>query len=308
MATGRENLVLAGPHPGHDRAAAARPAPRSCSTASTSTDAADRLVKTYSGGMARKLDVAIGLVHRPARALPRRADHRARPRGARRDVGRDRAAGRGRAGHRAAHHALPRRGRPARRPAGDRRPRPGRRRGHAGRAQERAARRHRAVVELGSRRRRDRRRSAARRAARAARGRRRTATHAAGPGRQRRARRPAGRSPPSRAAACRSPPSTVARPSLDDVYLRHAGRTFEWRHDRDDGHRPPRAVARHSRVPRPPARCARCGAQPAFAGRRRWSSRSSGCCCSAQLFSRSSTSPASAPTRHLPRVPHPGLS
>ena len=28
-------------------------------------DAADRLAKTYSGGMARKLDVAIGLVHRP---------------------------------------------------------------------------------------------------------------------------------------------------------------------------------------------------------------------------------------------------
>jgi ABC-2 type transport system ATP-binding protein len=29
-------------------------------------EAADRLVKTYSGGMARKLDVAIGLMHRPA--------------------------------------------------------------------------------------------------------------------------------------------------------------------------------------------------------------------------------------------------
>ena len=28
-------------------------------------DAADRLVRTWSGGMARKLDVAIGLVHRP---------------------------------------------------------------------------------------------------------------------------------------------------------------------------------------------------------------------------------------------------
>ncbi|HYU04665.1 MAG TPA: ATP-binding cassette domain-containing protein, partial [Jatrophihabitantaceae bacterium] len=28
-------------------------------------DAADRLVRTYSGGMARKLDVAIGLIHRP---------------------------------------------------------------------------------------------------------------------------------------------------------------------------------------------------------------------------------------------------
>ena len=29
-------------------------------------DAADRLVRTWSGGMSRKLDVAIGLVHRPA--------------------------------------------------------------------------------------------------------------------------------------------------------------------------------------------------------------------------------------------------
>ena len=29
------------------------------------TDAANRLVRTYSGGMARRLDVAIGLVHRP---------------------------------------------------------------------------------------------------------------------------------------------------------------------------------------------------------------------------------------------------
>src|SRR6202040_2868799 len=30
------------------------------------TEAAERLVKTYSGGMQRRLDVALGLMHRPA--------------------------------------------------------------------------------------------------------------------------------------------------------------------------------------------------------------------------------------------------
>ena len=29
------------------------------------TDAADRVAGTYSGGMARRLDIAMGLVHRP---------------------------------------------------------------------------------------------------------------------------------------------------------------------------------------------------------------------------------------------------
>ena len=56
-----------------------------------------------------------------AGAVPRRADHRPRPRGPRRDVGRDRAAGRATSRRRPAHHALPGRGGPARRPAGDRR-------------------------------------------------------------------------------------------------------------------------------------------------------------------------------------------
>src|SRR6185312_15981396 len=79
---------------------------------------------------------------RAAGAVPRRADHRPRPRGARRDVGRDRPPRRRGGRHRPAHHALPRRGRPARRAAGDRRRRPGGRRGDAGRAQARAARRH----------------------------------------------------------------------------------------------------------------------------------------------------------------------
>jgi ABC-2 type transport system ATP-binding protein len=64
MDTGAENLVLAGRlqgMPARDaRARAAELLERF-----SLTDAADRQVKTYSGGMARKLDVAIGLMHRP---------------------------------------------------------------------------------------------------------------------------------------------------------------------------------------------------------------------------------------------------
>lgn len=64
MATGRENLVLAGRIQGMTRADARARAAQLLDRFAL-VDAADRLVKTYSGGMARKLDVAIGLVHRP---------------------------------------------------------------------------------------------------------------------------------------------------------------------------------------------------------------------------------------------------
>ena len=64
MATGRENLVLAGRIQGLSRAAASARAAELLVRFDLH-DAADRLAKTYSGGMARKLDVAIGLVHRP---------------------------------------------------------------------------------------------------------------------------------------------------------------------------------------------------------------------------------------------------
>jgi ABC-2 type transport system ATP-binding protein len=64
MATGRENLVLAGRIQGLSRPdAAARAA--ELLTHFDLADAADRPARTYSGGMARKLDVAIGLMHRP---------------------------------------------------------------------------------------------------------------------------------------------------------------------------------------------------------------------------------------------------
>jgi ABC-2 type transport system ATP-binding protein len=64
MDTGRENLVLAGRLQGMSRSSAKARASELLDRFSLG-DAADRLVKTYSGGMARKLDVAIGLMNHP---------------------------------------------------------------------------------------------------------------------------------------------------------------------------------------------------------------------------------------------------
>jgi ABC-2 type transport system ATP-binding protein len=64
MATARENLVLAGQIQGMSRASARGRALELLAMFGLG-DAAERLAKTFSGGMARKLDVAIGLVHRP---------------------------------------------------------------------------------------------------------------------------------------------------------------------------------------------------------------------------------------------------
>jgi ABC-2 type transport system ATP-binding protein len=64
MDTGRENLVLAGQLQGMSRHSATARAAELVDRFSLA-EAADRLVKTYSGGMARKLDVAIGLMNHP---------------------------------------------------------------------------------------------------------------------------------------------------------------------------------------------------------------------------------------------------
>jgi ABC-2 type transport system ATP-binding protein len=64
-ATGRENLVLQGRLYGL-RGGAARARAGELLTHFGLAEAAGRLVKTYSGGMQRRLDVALGLMHRPA--------------------------------------------------------------------------------------------------------------------------------------------------------------------------------------------------------------------------------------------------
>jgi len=64
MDTGRENLVLAGRLHGMTPPAARSRAAELLGRFALEASA-DRQVKTYSGGMARKLDVALGLMHRP---------------------------------------------------------------------------------------------------------------------------------------------------------------------------------------------------------------------------------------------------
>ena len=64
-ATGRENLILQGRLYGL-RGAAVRARADDLLAHFGLTEAAGRLVKTYSGGMQRRLDVALGLMHRPA--------------------------------------------------------------------------------------------------------------------------------------------------------------------------------------------------------------------------------------------------
>ena len=63
-ATGRENLRLQGQLYGHGGKALERRADFLLESFGL-TEAADRFVKTYSGGMQRRLDVALGLVHEP---------------------------------------------------------------------------------------------------------------------------------------------------------------------------------------------------------------------------------------------------
>ncbi len=50
------------------------------------TDAAKKVAKNYSGGMRRRLDLAVSLIGQPGGAVPRRAHHRLDPHGARQEV------------------------------------------------------------------------------------------------------------------------------------------------------------------------------------------------------------------------------
>src|SRR5215469_14518138 len=65
LATGRDNVMLQGRLYGMS-GSALRHQVASVLSRTDLTDAADRAVKTYSGGMQRRLDVALGLVHRPS--------------------------------------------------------------------------------------------------------------------------------------------------------------------------------------------------------------------------------------------------
>ena len=63
--TGRENLWMFGRLYQLPSAESTASAPASCWSSSTSSDAGDRVVKTYSGGMRRRLDLASALIGRP---------------------------------------------------------------------------------------------------------------------------------------------------------------------------------------------------------------------------------------------------
>ncbi len=91
--------------------------------------AADRPVKGYSGGMRRRLDLAGALVAHPPILFLDEPTTGLDPRSPARHVGGDRRP-RARGHHPAAHHAVPRGGRPAGEPDRGHRPRPGDRRGH----------------------------------------------------------------------------------------------------------------------------------------------------------------------------------
>ena len=86
-------------------------------------------MKKYSGGMRRRHRHRGEHRRHPRTALPRRADDRARPAQPQPGLG-DRPGDGRRGHHRAADHAVPRRGRPAGRPHRGDRPRQGHRRGH----------------------------------------------------------------------------------------------------------------------------------------------------------------------------------
>ena len=134
MLTGRQNLVMIGRLSGLHRAEA-RARAADLLDQFDLADAADRVLKGYSGGMRRRLDLAAGLVTRPPVLFLDEPTtgldptSRVRMWGIIRALVADGVT-------LAPHHPVPRRGRRARRPDRRRRPRPGHRRGHRAGAQD----------------------------------------------------------------------------------------------------------------------------------------------------------------------------
>ena len=133
MMTGRENLVMVARLYGQS-AKQARASAEGILEQVSFQDAADRLVKTYSGGMRRRLDLGASLVGRPRLLLLDEPTTGLDP-GSRNEVWASiRAFGRHRH-RRHSHHPVSRRGRSSRRIHRHHRRRSGHRPGHAGRAQ-----------------------------------------------------------------------------------------------------------------------------------------------------------------------------
>ena len=109
------------PGAGRQAAAPEEPAARSpttCSHGSRLTDAGGRRAATYSGGMRRRLDIAMSLIGNPPIIFLDEPTTGLDPRGAHRGV-EDRQGARRQRHDGAAHHAVPRRGRAAGRPHRD---------------------------------------------------------------------------------------------------------------------------------------------------------------------------------------------
>ena len=111
LLTGRENLVMMG-RLYRLTAASARVRAQELLEEFDLVEAAGRPAKTYSGGMRRRLDLAVSLIATPPVLFPGRAHHRPRSPLAPGHVGDHQEPARGRH-HHPADHPVPRRGRPA---------------------------------------------------------------------------------------------------------------------------------------------------------------------------------------------------
>ena len=278
-ATGRENLRLQGQVLRPARAASASSGSTSCSSGSGSPTPPIAWCSGYSGGMQRRLDVALGLVSRPKVLFLDEPTTGLDPE-VRAEMWQEIESLAGeRRRDRAAHDPLHGGGRPAGGAARDRRSGSDRGRGHARRSSSTSCAATRSTSSSAP---------SAHDGARAALDRCATSVREIvlrrplAP-RPRRRRRPGGA---RRAGGARR--SRRARdlghggaPVLEDVYLRHAGRTFE------------EAGTMTHAIPMTARRVRALLREPAWIGITLTHARSSGCCCSARCSSGRSTSPGS---------------